>query len=515
MYKTTISSTARMSVYAVMFTTSLFDYNTCNKAQAWQPLGYIPIEKNFHSSAQWTRMDKKLKSQRENLFFETFLHSFREAQKDGALNGVPLTLGSKTKTVNLKVPLAFIIGDIQGGDGICGKSAFYCADAKRICRMCDATPAAYISTEMECCNMLVMEDIRQLCLNKDEDKLESMLQSVNYQAFFDVDYGGFPGGVFTAACPPEALHSLENGLVLHCLKQLFEEILSQPARANLDDIVQQWHKHPKQCHMKSYMAAFPRLLFKDGVTTITDISAGTKIGILFTFVVAAQTNDGRSLLKKHDKTASIYGDMIQVFEMLLCYWAWLKKEEYWYRNDSEAFETAKTAIWVLTHRLQTLFPRKLLWKIPKLHEQLHIAMYILLFGAHRNVHTGSAEHNHIENTKKPSERTQKHKAVVDLQIANRLVDKYVIDHTHTKILKQQSIISMYEETESPAVAKESTHFAAKFFVNMKHNAMTNKTDLTYDWITPSMKGKVVDKQLLKTIRNLFFKIFHWNNNYKV
>ena len=310
MDKTTISSTARMSVYAVMFTTTLFDYKTRNKAQAWRPLGYIPIEKNFHSSAQWTRMDKKLKSKRENLFFETVLHSFREAQQDGALDGVPLTLGNKTKAVNLKVPLAFIIGDILGGDGICGRSAYYRADAKHICRMCDATPAAYISTDMDCCNMLVMEDIRQLCLNKDEDKLESMLQSVNYQAFYDIDYGGSPGGVFTAACPPEALHSLENGIVLHCLKQLFEEILGQPARANLDDIVQQWLKHPKQCHMKSYMAAFPRLLFKDGLTTITDISAGTKIGILFAFVLAAQTNEGRYLLMKHNKTASIYGDMI-------------------------------------------------------------------------------------------------------------------------------------------------------------------------------------------------------------
>src|SRR5687768_7219286 len=104
-----------------------------------------------------------------------------------------------------------------------------------------------------------------------------------------------------------------------------------------------------------------------------------------------------------------------------------------------------------------------------------------------------------------SERTQKRKAVFDLQIANRLVDKYVIDHTHTKILKQQSIISMYEEIEEPAVAVESTRFAAKFYVDMKHNLETKKTDLTYDWITPSMKGKVIDKKLLKTIRNLFFK----------
>src|SRR5207253_8852691 len=95
------------------------------------------------------------------------------------------------------------------------------------------------------------------------------------------------------------------------------------------------------------------------------------MGILFTFVVAAQTNQGHQLLMRKNKTALIYGGMIQVFEMLLCYWAWLKKEEFWHRNDSEAFKTAKNAIWVLTNCLKTLMPHtiKSFWKIPKIHEQ--------------------------------------------------------------------------------------------------------------------------------------------------
>ena len=108
--------------------------------------------------------------------------------------------------------------------------------------------------------------------------------------------------------------------------------------------------------MKSYMAAFTRLLFKDGVTTITDISAGTKMGILFTFVIAAQTNQGHQLLMRKNKTALIYADMIQVFEMLLCYWAWLKKDEYWLCKNKSGLLTAKNAIWVLINRLKTLFP---------------------------------------------------------------------------------------------------------------------------------------------------------------
>ena len=106
--------------------------------------------------------------------------------------------------------------------------------------------------------------------------------------------------------------------------------------------------------------------------------------------------------------------------------------------------------------------------------------------------------------RKPSEHMQKHKAVFDLQIANLLVDKYVIDHTNDKILKQQSSISKYEELELSLVDGECTHYAAKFDVYMKHNPNTKKTDLNYEWHTTSLRGKEVDKKLLHTIVNLFF-----------
>lgn len=202
-------------------------------------------------------MDKDLKNSCENAFFEAVLQSFKEAQKENALNDVKITLGNQTKIVNLKVPLAYIIGDIQGGDGICGRSAYYDKKAKQICQMCDATPAVYSSKEMDNCNFLVMEDIKQMCMQKETDRLEAMLQSPDWLAFYNIDYGASPGGVFTAACPPEALHLLENGLVLHCLRELFEKVLTETTKANFDKLVQGWTNQPKQHHMKSYMAEFP------------------------------------------------------------------------------------------------------------------------------------------------------------------------------------------------------------------------------------------------------------------
>ena len=356
MDKTTISNSASMSVYPVMFTTTIFDCGTRNKAHAWHPLGYIPIEKNYYSKAQWKKMDRVLKSQRENQLYEIVLQSFKQAQKDGELDNVELRLGDQIKMVNLKVPLAFIIGDIQGGDGICGRSAYYGKDARRICCMCDATPAIYDSKNDNKCNLLVMEDMKQLCINKDLEKLYDLMQYPNWQAFYDIDYGDLPGGVFTAACPPEALHSLENGLVLHCLKEMFESVMSERTKTQMDAVVQHWVAYPRQHLMRSYMDNFPRLLYRDGLTNITDISAGTKMGILFALVVAAQTIDGYEVLHLQNKTSENYANMINAFEMLLCYWVWLKKEEYWNCHDKEALEAAKQAINVTTRMLIVLFP---------------------------------------------------------------------------------------------------------------------------------------------------------------
>ena len=132
------------------------------------------------------------------------------------------------------------------------------------------------------------------------------------------------------------------------------------------------------------MADFPRLLFKDGLTTISDISAGTKMGILFAFVLTAQTKDGHTLLHKNKDLAHIYVNMIQAFEMLLCYWAWLKKDEFWECNDEQALQAAQEAIKMTTNQLITLFPQTIgsTWRIPKMHKQLHIGLNIYLFGAH-------------------------------------------------------------------------------------------------------------------------------------
>ena len=63
-------------------------------------------------------------------------------------------------------------------------------------------------------------------------------------AWFDLDYGGNPEGIFTAACPPEALHALENGIFLYVLKELFAKILNLKTCGHLDAHVYSWNNYP-------------------------------------------------------------------------------------------------------------------------------------------------------------------------------------------------------------------------------------------------------------------------------
>ena len=365
------------------------------------------------------------------------LHSLTVAQSPGHLDQIELQLGSASKVVNLKIPVMFIIGDNQGGDTICGRHIHYGRTARRISRMCDAGPMQLSKPEIGSCRRLIMQDIMNLVTTKNYEELFDLYQAQHWIAWFDLDYGGNPEGIFTAACPPEALHALENGIFLHMLRELFDIILkSKSVKGMLDQHVYTWNSYPAQHLMRSHhIKGYPRLLFTSGITTLTNTTANDKVGVIFCIVIASLQLAGKDILLNEGRVSDTqYVDILYVFEMMLCYRAWLQLDKYWMRNDREMFKTAQESIEKLLKSIIKLMPRSTgqNWDICKIHEQLHVAENIEYFGAHQNVHTGPQEHNHIENTKKPSRLVQRNKKSLDLQLAKRLSEKYLIETAFQK-----------------------------------------------------------------------------------
>ena len=193
----------------------------------------------------------------------------------------------------MKIPIMFIIGDNMGGDTICGQSIYYGKGALRISQMCNAGPDEIAHPEYGKCQRINMEDVKQLVINKEYKKLFSMYQAQHWIAWFDLDYGGNPEGIFTAACPPEALHALENGIIQHLLKELFEQILNTKSGGMLDNLCSNWYNYPGQHCMRSYhIDGFPQLLFTNGISTLSNLKADDKVGIMFCVIIVGLQEDG-------------------------------------------------------------------------------------------------------------------------------------------------------------------------------------------------------------------------------
>ena len=76
--------------------------------------------------------------------------------------------------------------------------------------------------------------------------------------------------------------------------------------------------------------------------------------------------------------------MLYVFELMLCYWAWLKRDTYWSPGDKNAREAAEAAIDTMISELVKFWPRAdgNGWHITKVHEQQHVLQDIVHFGRH-------------------------------------------------------------------------------------------------------------------------------------
>ena len=141
-----------------------------------------------------------------------------------------------------------------------------------------------------------------------------------------MDFGGCPYGIFSAACPVEPLHALENGLISEYIKVLYHKLGSPKRLSQLDKIVKKLTSLPRQNKI-SYGSDkdMPRLLWNDGITNLTDLTAFHKVGIMFTIVIISLQEEGNIFLNNVFGDSQETKNMRECFQMLLCYWMWLKK----------------------------------------------------------------------------------------------------------------------------------------------------------------------------------------------
>jgi hypothetical protein len=419
--KTQMSLSGKLSIFPVQMSLGIFTEETRRKSRAWRPLGYIANEDYFFSAAERDVNKPDVKNERLHTQLNEILRSYRRAQEPNALHNIPLQLGLVCKRVNLYVPLQFIIGDVEGGDQLCSRCSYRGKACKRLCRTCDVSTANAARTDLICTRIKVA-DIQHLVANASLEELSDLYQRPGFNALYSIDCGNDPYGVFSMV-HTEGLHAIEVGLIPYMLEILFQE-LPRSRRHELDGLVKRLNKHPKQHGYNS----FPRLLWPDGVTTITQLTGDLKVGKMFAIVAAACTLEGQHFFEKTlPGGLATWKKMVYVFQQILCYWTWLKQDKFWMVNDHTACQEATRSIKIMMDQLQSLWPREdgLEWNLTKIHEQFHVPMDIHRMGNHKNVHTGPQEHNHIP-IKHAAMKTQKCKKKLDIQTGERVMERLVI-----------------------------------------------------------------------------------------
>ena len=178
--------------------------------------------------------------------------------------------------------------------------------------------------------------------------------------------------------------------------------------------------------------------------------------------------------------------MIEVFQMLLTCWMWLKKTHYWKRNDENKKVTAKLSIRLMMQKLISLWPRAKGngWENLKMHEQLHVPDDIKRNGAPSNYHTGPTENHHIHNLKNLAKTTQGRGLVLDWQIGQRYFETHLINYTlrrmEAKFIQHDNNVSTDNDTVQAETSNDN-HFQGECALILVLKGEGNKNEVEVKW----------------------------------
>jgi hypothetical protein len=171
------------------------------------------------------------------------------------------------------------------------------------------------------------------------------------------------------------------------------------------------------------------------VTTLAKLTGDHRVGKMFAVLLVALTEEGQKFFTKYLPGGNVTWErMVYVFQQMLCYWAWLKQDQYWMAGDIDACKAATRSIRIMARQLQAFWPRKkgLQWALTKLHEMFHVPRDIHRNGKHYNVHSGPQEHNHM-SLKAAALKTQRQKHKLDLQTGERIVDRLILQRAFDRV----------------------------------------------------------------------------------
>jgi hypothetical protein len=421
---------SRLSLEPMLFSLAIIPQELRTQSWAWRPLGYL---NNLHLAPS-SEISTRLRGQNirnTHRMLRLIFADIHRFQKEGGitLTFIPSASDRCGVTLIMKIVIAFIIGDCKGHDVLCGRYASH--SIIMLCRDCDCTLANADNHKIKC-KMRKLSDIKELTDKRPTKVILSELQSIGQHyvrnAFYDLDFGENPGGIHTAT-PIEMLHGLELGWFKYALKAFFS-LLTPTQTKHFDELSKVYSEQ----HQHQSDRSFPRTSFPHGFSNVTRLQGHEYVGCLFLSVLVLSSRPWQFVIARFTrKKQERIKQFLDLFHTLLALHSFTKTKRLprdmfrVYRGETES--RASNAIRICVQKFKTVLKRKKGngTKLTKVHQMLHVAYYIDMFGSAYNWYGSPCESSHKFFVKEPGKKTQRRPDNFEQQSAKRVVESYIIE----------------------------------------------------------------------------------------
>lgn len=449
-----------LNVEAVKFTLGILTRKARDRPELWRTLGYLPttfklksrgrrmMVNSGHSDGQQVRQnaqnalndegitggEKVHAAQDLHTMLAVIFESFLPLQQNGFLWDL-VYRGKTYKDVEFVPFVPFIKCDTEEADKLCGKYLSRGRGVKNLCRYCECPN---VMTDRPTANYprKTVTNIASLVEKKDLKGLKDISQQCINNSMYLLRFGLHNDEGVHGGCPMEMLHAILLGMFMYTRDGFFIAIgeSSQTAEEINALAVQYGEFFARQSDRD-----MPKTKFSEGITK-GKIQAKEFSGILLVIAAVLRSTIGREHLKKAKSDDGVemhrLRDWTLLVETLLQWEAWLKSDKM-SKSDVRRSEIKHRYIMYLIRKVSKRMKGMGL-KIMKYHGISHMAQDIENFGVPMEYDTGSNESGH-KPTKAAAKLTQKRPETFDEQLAERLVETFLLELATEELLRGNKI----------------------------------------------------------------------------
>ena len=410
----------RLSLTPLNMTLGIFNVKTRRRADAWETLYFHPSSKvHYVSQCQKKRTSGVHNIQNLHNGLQAALQSFHDVctKEDGILwDGLPYA--GKVHKVKMKFAIAYVIGDTELHDQLCGKFKCY-SGVSRPCRHCNVADVDLVDPKARKKSKLwIPSDFSQ---EKGTESLKAVSHHPIHNAFDRLQFGANNHKIHFAT-PAELLHQHQLGAAKRAVESLeANAILGDKNTVCFQKI--QGLSHYYGCALtRQSDRDFPQTKFSSSYILSPAMKEGKHYGaILLCFILAVVSRLGRDTWTDDDHISS---GMINLFEDILAMEEFLKNGVPLVKdipNLDRKMDKFVKKITKFCHRSEGAGNRLL-----KNHLYFHLAKYIELWGPPCGWDSSFSESHHKTEIKAPSRNTQRQATKLIRQTATRQVENRLI-----------------------------------------------------------------------------------------